>query len=97
MEVEQSVRTRAEGWKPGPSGRRLREAYPRACILGCSTAGEILGSKVSDETVVATAVSFSSTTLRGAPALAAGIGSLGSRASLENFRHSIAFLYIISV
>jgi hypothetical protein len=42
----------------------LREAYPRACLLGCSTAGEILDSKVSDGAVVATAVSFSSTTLR---------------------------------
>jgi hypothetical protein len=29
----------------------LRAAYPRSHILGCSTAGEILGSKVSDGTV----------------------------------------------
>jgi hypothetical protein len=44
----------------------LREAYPRARILGCSTAGEIAGARVSDDTVVATAVAFRSTKLRSA-------------------------------
>ena len=43
----------------------LREAYPVARLLGCSTAGEILGASVGDETVVATAVDFKSTTIRG--------------------------------
>lgn len=43
----------------------LREAYPVARLLGCSTAGEILGASVEDETVVATAVDFKSTTIRG--------------------------------
>ena len=30
--------------------RQLREAYPRSCILGCSTSGEILGARVTDGT-----------------------------------------------
>jgi hypothetical protein len=51
----------------------LREAYPGSLILGCSTAGEILDSKVGDDTVVATAVRFSSTALRGAGARVEGI------------------------
>jgi hypothetical protein len=51
----------------------LRGAYPGALLLGCSTAGEILDSKVSDDTVVATAVRFSSTTLRGSRARVEGL------------------------
>jgi hypothetical protein len=30
--------------------RQLREAYPRSCILGCSTSGEILGARLADGT-----------------------------------------------
>jgi hypothetical protein len=36
----------------------LRAAYPSAHICGCSTAGEISGTRVSDESLVATAVHF---------------------------------------
>lgn len=36
----------------------LAAAYPRAEILGCSTAGEIAGTAVCDETIVATALAF---------------------------------------
>jgi hypothetical protein len=42
----------------------LRAMYPSALVLGCSTAGEICGTQVSDETLVATAVSFEQTQLR---------------------------------
>jgi hypothetical protein len=34
----------------------LRRAYPSAHVTGCSTAGEIYGTQVLDDTVVATAV-----------------------------------------
>lgn len=44
----------------------LRERYPSAFILGCSTAGEICGTEVSDDTLVATAVHFEQTRLRSA-------------------------------
>jgi hypothetical protein len=43
---------------------QLQEAYPRAFLLGCSTAGEIMGTSVFDEGLVATAVSFEHTTLQ---------------------------------
>jgi hypothetical protein len=39
----------------------LLSRYPGAQLAGCSTAGEILGTEVSDEGLVATAVSFDST------------------------------------
>lgn len=38
----------------------LRRDYPQASIVGCSTAGEIAGTRVLDRSVVATAVSFQS-------------------------------------
>lgn len=39
----------------------LRRRFPKARLLGCSTAGEILDTQVSDETIVATAVRFRDT------------------------------------
>jgi len=41
----------------------LRERYPEACLFGCSTAGEIADTRVYDDSLVATAVSFASTTI----------------------------------
>lgn len=39
----------------------LRAAYPKACIFGCSTAGEICGVHVYDDTLGATAIHFEHT------------------------------------
>ena len=39
----------------------LRELYPDAPLIGCSTAGEIRGAEVADDSVVATAVWFDRT------------------------------------
>jgi hypothetical protein len=36
----------------------IRRAYPRACLVGCSTAGEILAVDVLDDSLVFTAVQF---------------------------------------
>lgn len=44
--------------------RDLRAMYPGATVLGCSTAGEICGTEVSDDTVVAVAVQFEHTTVQ---------------------------------
>jgi hypothetical protein len=44
-----------EGGKPLSD---LWRAYPRARFFGCSTAGEIAGARVADDTVVSTAVRF---------------------------------------
>jgi hypothetical protein len=39
----------------------IASAYPNAHRLGCSTAGEIYGTEVTDETLVATAVALEHT------------------------------------
>jgi hypothetical protein len=44
----------------------IRAAYPNACIFGCSTAGEIMGTRVLDNSLIVTAVSFSATKVAGA-------------------------------
>src|SRR6266516_500746 len=43
----------------------IKRAYPKAHRLGCSTAGEIYGTEVTDETLVATAIAFEQTRLHG--------------------------------
>lgn len=47
---------------------RLREALPHAQLVGCSTAGEILDDKLSDESLAIAVVHFDSTELRTAVA-----------------------------
>lgn len=44
----------------------LRERYPKAEIVGCSTAGEILNTSVTDEGAVALALEFEHTKVRSA-------------------------------
>jgi hypothetical protein len=44
----------------------LRSMYPDAYLLGCSTAGEICGTAVRDDSVVATAIRFDHTAVRAA-------------------------------
>src|SRR5438128_8153042 len=45
--------------------QEIQQAYPSAHLLGCSTAGEISGTRVLDESLVATAVQFEQTALHG--------------------------------
>jgi hypothetical protein len=51
----------------------IRTAYPNACIFGCSTAGEIIGTQVRDDSLIVTAVSFSATKVAGAMVKVTGI------------------------
>lgn len=44
--------------------QEVRARYPRARAVGCSTAGEICGTRVLDDSVVTTAVAFRSTQVR---------------------------------
>ncbi|MEW6542807.1 MAG: FIST N-terminal domain-containing protein [Nitrospirota bacterium] len=44
----------------------IRRGYPHAHLLGCSTAGEICGTHVFDDSLVLTAVHFEHTWLKGA-------------------------------
>jgi len=43
----------------------LSDAYPSACLIGCSTSGEICDTEVTDETIVCTAARFDHTRVRG--------------------------------
>lgn len=45
---------------------RLGGMYPGAHVLGCSTAGEICGTRVLDDSLVATAIHFEGTPIHGA-------------------------------
>lgn len=44
----------------------IKQAYANAHFCGCSTAGEIAGTQVTDNTFVMTAISFESTRIQGA-------------------------------
>ncbi len=52
--------------KSGVHADLIRKAFPQAHLLGCSTAGEIYGTQVSDDSLVTTAVHFDHTQVRGA-------------------------------
>ncbi len=41
----------------------IRDMYPNACILGCSTAGEILDTSVEDDSIALTAIHFEHSTV----------------------------------
>ena len=46
--------------------RELREMFPDACLMGCSTDGQICGDEIIESGVNAIAVRFDATTLRAA-------------------------------
>jgi hypothetical protein len=43
----------------------IKKSYPTACIVGCSTAGEICGTEVLDDSLTATAVNFEHSQVKG--------------------------------
>jgi hypothetical protein len=53
-----------EGLACGARYRELREMFPRAHILGCSTGGQIRNHDITDDEVVAAALKFEATPLR---------------------------------
>ncbi|MEE9911342.1 MAG: FIST C-terminal domain-containing protein [Deltaproteobacteria bacterium] len=53
----------------------VKKMYPGAHLFGCSTAGEICGTSVFDDTLVATAIHFEKTAISGAQLDLGGISS----------------------
>ena len=51
-----------------------KASYPGAHLFGCSTAGEILGTTVLDDSVVSTAIEFASTEIQCSSASVTGLG-----------------------
>ncbi|OPY84551.1 MAG: FIST N domain protein [Syntrophus sp. PtaU1.Bin208] len=72
----------------------VKNAYPSALITGCSTAGEIAGTQVSDGTGIVTAIRFDDTQVRGtqvyinnaADSMEAG-GKLAAALNSDGLRH----------
>ena len=73
--------------------------YPNAHRLGCSTAGEIFATEVTDETLVATAIAFEHTRLRGASLKPSEVGDsfqAGERLANSLPRESLVHVLVIS-
>lgn len=82
-----------------PLVNELRARYPRAKILGCSTAGEISGIEVTDDSVVTTAVRFEHTTLHASKvrlADAAGSFEAGKRVALALPKEGLTHVLVLS-
>lgn len=84
---------RAPGWY-----RDVRATYPKARVVGCSTAGEILGDQVLDDSVVVTAVEFAKTAVHtavvevpDATASHAVGAALGQALDRPDLRHVLVF------
>lgn len=65
----------APGFRDDPAPfRDLQAAYPSAHLLGCSTAGEIHGARLTDDSVVVAVARFRDADLRSAVAVREGAG-----------------------
>jgi hypothetical protein len=77
----------------------IKNVYPNAHLFGCSTAGEIYGTEVSDETLVATAIAFEHTKLHGASLRleeAGGSFDAGERLAKSLPHESLVHVLVIS-
>jgi hypothetical protein len=77
----------------------LRRAYPRAHLIGCSTAGEILDTRVFDDSLVATAVHFEHTTFKLAYTRIEEVGSsseAGARLADALEKNGLAHVFVLS-
>ncbi len=76
---------------------QIRNMYPHAHILSCSTAGEIIGSEVSDNSIALTAIYFEKTTISFSQVDIANISSteagkrLADELNKENLTHVLLF------
>ena len=80
--------------KATPALDETRTRYPGAHVFGCSTSGEILGTQVLDDSVVSTAIEFSSTEIQCASVSVNGHGgsfqvgvALARSIAQEGLRH----------
>jgi hypothetical protein len=61
----------------------IRKAYPEAIIVGCSTAGEISGQRVYDDSLAITAVEFENSIVKGATIKLGDVAMNSARAGEE--------------
>jgi hypothetical protein len=78
---------------------KIKKSYPRAQFLGCSTAGEICGTEVSDDSIVMTAVRFDHTEIKGAKINIDGSGTsfqYGERLAQKLQKEGLKHVFVIS-
>ena len=78
---------------------KLREMYPDATMVGCTTAGEIIGDEVYDDSIVATAIEFEKTSFQAESLLMTeGLTSLQAGKDLADKleKEDLKFVFIIS-
>ncbi len=78
-------------------GPALTARWPRATLLGCSTAGQIHDTQVSDQGVVTTAIEFAHTTVRAATAPVTAADSAAAGAALANTLADPDLVHVIVV
>ena len=79
--------------------RELRARFPLACLLGCTTGGEILGEDVFDRSLVVSAVGFEATRIESAcETVAAGESSreVGLRLARALPREGLRSVFVLS-
>lgn len=77
----------------------LRARYPDAVFFGCSTSGEIAGTTVSDDTIVASALAFERTRVRLAATSLEGEAdseAAGRRLASELARPDLTHVFVLS-
>lgn len=77
----------------------ILSAFPRAIVLGCSTAGEICGTRVSDDSIVVSAVRFDRSSVGGSIVrFAAGEPSfqVGKRLAAELDHSRLRHVFVLS-
>jgi len=79
--------------------QQIQRAYPRAHLVGCSTAGEIAQTQVLDDSLVTTAVQFEQTVLRGtrvAPPRGTSDWQVGERLARDLNRPGLVHVLVFS-
>lgn len=77
----------------------LRARYPKAHLCGCSTAGEIYGTRVFDNNLVSTAISFDHTRIMGAGItldMAANSANAGALLARSIEREGLVHVFVLS-
>lgn len=79
--------------------QQLREKYPTAQLVGCTTAGEIIGDEVLDDSIVATAIELEKTQISTASLLiseVSGSKEAGQKLGKEIHSESLKSVLVIS-
>lgn len=85
--------------KSGKHLKKIKSFYPKAHLIGCSTAGEIVGTKVYDNSLVITAVYFEKTRLQLAKTEVVDMGSsfkAGEDLALDLKKKGLRHVFVLS-